>query len=249
MNIEIANRLVELRKKNNLSQEALAEKLGISRQAVSKWERAEASPDTDNLIMLARIYRVSLDELLKTEDFSGLREEAPHAKELLPDKEEDGQWQEHLSGKEEEMHDKREEAPKVEMVYEKPGEPLKVKMVYEKPGNLVTTMWASCMQGLPLGAIVTSVYLFIGCIWDLWHPGWLLFFLPPILDSLAKSVRKRNAKYFAYPVLVTLVYLVLGIYLDLWHPGWLIFLTIPAYYPLLNYIQRIIREQDRELGL
>ena len=68
MNIEIANRLVNLRKSNNLSQEALAEKLGISRQAVSKWERAEASPDTDNLILLARLYGVSLDELLRTED-------------------------------------------------------------------------------------------------------------------------------------------------------------------------------------
>ena len=68
MNIEIANRLVNLRKNNNLSQEALAEKLGISRQAVSKWERAEASPDTDNLILLARLYGVSLDELLQTND-------------------------------------------------------------------------------------------------------------------------------------------------------------------------------------
>ena len=68
MNIEIANRLVGLRKKNNLSQEQLAEKIGVSRQAVSKWERSEASPDTDNLIMLARLYNVSLDELLKTED-------------------------------------------------------------------------------------------------------------------------------------------------------------------------------------
>ncbi len=67
MNIEIANRLVELRKKNNLSQEELAAKLGLSRQAVSKWERAEASPDTDNLICLAKIYGVSLDELLKTD--------------------------------------------------------------------------------------------------------------------------------------------------------------------------------------
>lgn len=68
MNIEIANRFVELRKKNGLSQEQLAEKIGVSRQAVSKWERSEASPDTDNLILLARLYNVSLDELLKTDD-------------------------------------------------------------------------------------------------------------------------------------------------------------------------------------
>lgn len=67
MNVEVANRLQQLRKKNNLSQEELAEKIGISRQAVSKWERAEASPDTDNIILLSKLYGVSLDELLKTE--------------------------------------------------------------------------------------------------------------------------------------------------------------------------------------
>lgn len=48
MNIEIANRLVNLRKEKGFSQEQLAEKIGVSRQAVSKWERSEASPDTDN---------------------------------------------------------------------------------------------------------------------------------------------------------------------------------------------------------
>ncbi len=68
MNIEIANRLVELRKKNGYSQEELADKLGLSRQAVSKWERAESSPDTDNLICLARLYNVSLDDLLNTSE-------------------------------------------------------------------------------------------------------------------------------------------------------------------------------------
>ncbi len=68
MNIEIANRLVQLRKKNGLSQEELAARLGISRQAVSKWERAESSPDTDNLILLSRLYNISLDELLSTSD-------------------------------------------------------------------------------------------------------------------------------------------------------------------------------------
>ncbi len=67
MNIETANRLLQYRKKHNLSQEELAAKIGVSRQAVSKWERAEASPDTDNLILLANIYGVSLDELLKGE--------------------------------------------------------------------------------------------------------------------------------------------------------------------------------------
>jgi len=66
MNIEIANRLLELRKGKKFSQEELAEKIGVSRQAVSKWERAESSPDTDNLIELARLYEVSLDELLFT---------------------------------------------------------------------------------------------------------------------------------------------------------------------------------------
>ena len=64
MNLEIAERLVSLRKKHGLSQEDLAEKLGVSRQAISKWERVEASPDTDNLIALAKLYGISLDELL-----------------------------------------------------------------------------------------------------------------------------------------------------------------------------------------
>ena len=68
MTIEIADRLIKLRKKYGYSQEELADKLGLSRQAVSKWERAEASPDTDNLICLAKLYGVSLDELLSTDE-------------------------------------------------------------------------------------------------------------------------------------------------------------------------------------
>ncbi|MCH5202283.1 MAG: DUF4097 family beta strand repeat protein [Oscillospiraceae bacterium] len=67
MNIETANRLLQYRKQSGFSQEELAEKIGVSRQAVSKWERAEASPDTDNLILLAGIYGVTLDELLTGE--------------------------------------------------------------------------------------------------------------------------------------------------------------------------------------
>ena len=63
-NVDIADRLVKLRKKNGFSQEALADKIGVSRQAVSKWERSESSPDTDNLISLAKIYNLTMDEIL-----------------------------------------------------------------------------------------------------------------------------------------------------------------------------------------
>ena len=68
MNVEIAQRLSARRKQAGLSQEALAERLGVSRQAVSKWERSESSPDTDNLIALAQLYGVSLDDLLYVDD-------------------------------------------------------------------------------------------------------------------------------------------------------------------------------------
>jgi transcriptional regulator with XRE-family HTH domain len=64
MNMEIANRLCEIRKKKGLSQEALAEHIGVSRQAISKWERAESSPDIETLIHLAQLYNVTLDELV-----------------------------------------------------------------------------------------------------------------------------------------------------------------------------------------
>lgn len=64
MDLAMAQRLVDRRKAAGLSQETLSAQLGVSRQAVSKWERSESSPDTDNLIALAALYGVSLDELL-----------------------------------------------------------------------------------------------------------------------------------------------------------------------------------------
>ena len=64
MSTTIAQRLYELRRAHGISQEDLARKLGVSRQAVSKWECGESVPGTDNLIALARPYGVELDALL-----------------------------------------------------------------------------------------------------------------------------------------------------------------------------------------
>ena len=60
----LGKKLYEYRKEAGFSQEELAEKLDVSRQAVSKWECGESLPDTDNLISISKLYGVSLDELV-----------------------------------------------------------------------------------------------------------------------------------------------------------------------------------------
>ena len=62
-----ADKLIALRKKNGWSQEELAEKMGVSRQAVSKWEGAQTVPDLDKILQMARLFGVSTDYLLKDE--------------------------------------------------------------------------------------------------------------------------------------------------------------------------------------
>ena len=60
-------KLKKLRKEKSLTQEALAEKLNVSRQAITKWENGTGTPDIDNLKSISDFFEVSLDELLKDE--------------------------------------------------------------------------------------------------------------------------------------------------------------------------------------
>ena len=64
MSTSLATRLSDLRRAHGLSQDTVAEHLGIARQSVSKWERGETTPDSENLIALAQLYGTSLDDLL-----------------------------------------------------------------------------------------------------------------------------------------------------------------------------------------
>ena len=74
----LGENIKELRIKNNLSQEDLASKLNVSRQAISKWEKDIALPDTNNLIMLSKLFGITLDELVnqdRSESRSNSKEE------------------------------------------------------------------------------------------------------------------------------------------------------------------------------
>lgn len=259
MNIEIANRLVNLRKTNNYSQEALAEKLGISRQAVSKWERAEASPDTDNLILLARLYGVSLDELLSTED------EIPRVEAEEVEKEKASAKDNYGYDNDEYVH----VGPGGVHVKDKDGSKVHVGWDgihvedYKKNDNVHIDKNGVYVNGerydkeyfrerhhyqhkFPMALLITLAFFILGGVFGLWHPAWLLFLLIPIWHSFVEAVYKRNAHIFAYPVLMTLLFLMSVIFLNCWHPAWVLFLTIPVYYSLIAYFQSLFKRNRKE---
>lgn len=221
MNVEIANRLVQLRKQSNLSQEELAMRLGISRQAVSKWERAESSPDTDNLIALASLYKMSLDDLVHSDL-------PPEPAAYTPPYQQENTFTAEVptldgsyyvvKGEEEEEKEKEKEPVKQEE-----SDPLPEGSFYDtKEGKKQNESW---LNQIPYPLAITTLYLILGFFLNQWHPGWLIFLTIPI------HYMPEKEKTFPYllgnPVMVALIYLVLGFYLNFWHPGWMIFLAIP----------------------
>lgn len=74
--MNFADKLISLRKKNNWSQEELAEKLDVSRQSVSKWEGGQSLPDISKIIALSQLFGVTTDYLLK-EEAEGVKLDAP----------------------------------------------------------------------------------------------------------------------------------------------------------------------------
>ncbi len=70
--MNLSEKIFELRKANGMSQEQLAEKIGVSRQSVSKWESGDSVPEIERLIELSRVFDVSTDYLLKPSEVDEL---------------------------------------------------------------------------------------------------------------------------------------------------------------------------------
>ena len=78
----LADKIILERKKNGWSQEELANKLGVTRQAVSKWEGAQTTPDLQRILEMSKLFGVTVDYLIKDEIDSeecieGMEEENP----------------------------------------------------------------------------------------------------------------------------------------------------------------------------
>lgn len=70
--MDFSEKLLTLRKANDLTQEQLAEKLDVSRQSISKWESGQATPELEKIVTLSAIFNVTTDYLLKSSEIDDL---------------------------------------------------------------------------------------------------------------------------------------------------------------------------------
>ena len=220
MNIEIANKLQKLRKENGYSQEELADKLGISRQAVSKWERAESSPDTDNLIILAKLYNVSLDELLSTdESIDEIRQSTIETNN-----------ENHIRLTDDEGQTLEIKDNKIKF-YNKDGS--------EEKFNKKRAIFLSITDSI-IALLTLIAYLLWSIIGNAWYVSWVLWILMPAVMSIFEAIVKKRFTKFVYPCLITALYCFLGMQYNLWHPYWILFITIPVFYVVFDPIDKYV---------
>lgn len=233
MSIKQGDYLKKLRTEHGLSQDALSEILGISRQSISKWEQGNSSPDIDNMGKLAKYYGVSIDSLVKGEPdepsvtagssvsvndmISGFMGTAQKKSEHEPEDmqisapEPSLKEKKLLAEQEDERHRKEREASREKKQKEKK------KRSWLFPSYPVLAVIVYCLNGALFGA-------------NGWKVGWIVLLTIPLFYTGIIAIEKEKPVIFCYPVLALIIFLLLGFSLGIWHPAWIIFLTIPVFY-------------------
>lgn len=247
MDLAMAQRLVDRRKAAGLSQEALAAQLGVSRQAVSKWERSESSPDTDNLIALAALYGVSLDELLYGEavDDADCSEDSDAGAEASDEAEEDEDSADNTSRSDKPLVD-ISLAHGIHVIDPDKGEEVHVgwngihvtndrkgEEVHVGPGGVHVDTLED--DGHSVHTNADGTVTIDGETFSNWKEA------HDKLDHHGKHFHTKLGRAwnkFPFPTLVALAYLALGIVYGTWGMGLFLVFLIPIYYAIGDFIDR-----------
>ena len=247
MDLAMAQRLVDRRKAAGLSQEALAAQLGVSRQAVSKWERSESSPDTDNLIALAALYGVSLDELLygKAVDDADCSEDSDAGAEASDEAEEDEDSADNTSRSDKPLVD-ISLAHGIHVIDPDKGEEVHVgwngihvtndrkgEEVHVGPGGVHVDTLED--DGHSVHTNADGTVTIDGETFSSWKEA------HDKLDHHGKHFHTKLGRAwnkFPFPALVALAYLALGIVYGTWGMGLFLVFLIPIYYAIGDFIDR-----------
>lgn len=245
MDLAMAQRLVDRRKAAGLSQEALAAQLGVSRQAVSKWERSESSPDTDNLIALAALYGVSLDKLLYGEAASDADGSEDGSTETVDEAKEAEDSAEHADCGDKPLVD-ISLARGIHVIDPNKGEEVHVgwngiHVTNERKGEEVHVgpdgVHVDTLEddGHSVHTNDDGTVTIDGETFSSWKEA------HNKLDHHGKHFHTkvgRTWNKFPFPALVALAYLVLGIVYGTWGMGLLLVFLVPAYYAIGDFIDR-----------
>lgn len=247
MDLAMAQRLVNRRKAVGLSQEALAAQLGVSRQAVSKWERSESSPDTDNLIALAALYGVSLDELLYGEavDDANCSEDSDAGAETSDEAEEDEDSADNTSRSDKPLVD-ISLARGIHVIDPDKGEEVHVgwngihvsnerkgEEVHVGPGGVHVDTLED--DGHSVHTNADGTVTIDGETFSSWKEA------HDKLDHHGKHFHTKIGRAwnkFPFPAFIALAYLVLGIVYGTWGMGLFLVFLIPVYYAIGDFIDR-----------
>lgn len=202
MSIKQGDYLKKLRNENNLSQEKLAEKLGVSRQSISKWEQGYAVPDTDNLFKLSKLYGKSVDTILNCGEGENVRQQADI---------------------------KIRQTENSHSVSAADEQDIKNKETVTQSSKKAKKKRGWFFAAYPFIAIFVMVLLGV-LNSSLWKTSWIFLLTIPLFYTGIIAWEKKNLLIFCYPIAVLILFLLGGFCFGLWHPLWIVFLTIPIYY-------------------
>lgn len=225
MNITyLGDNISDLRKSAGISQEEFADRLKVSRQAVSKWERNEAYPDTENLIAIAKFFNVSIDDLINKDLTSAYIEKNNENEQQVKCEEVSESQSEYISNNIHSTEDAKEKSES------KQGE--------EKPSERKTGIgfWMS----LPYPIVLTVIFAIWGFCFDGFDIAWTIYITIPLYYTLFPAIKSKRIEIICYPALVAFLYCLFGMAYGIWHPLWVIFLTIPLFYSIAPWINRIL---------
>ncbi len=195
-------KLKKLRIEKQLSQEDLANQLGVSRQAISKWEQNIALPDTNNLILIAKIFKVSLDDLVNYNDELIINNN--NNNNIINETDEKSQEE-----KDEKEYETFEKTPLfailAAIIF------ISCFLVFILVGIYVTNGWnfswiailfipilLSLVESIKrkkisaflFPVLIVAIYCFIGMLYGLWHPYWFLFLFIPLFYIISEPIDK-----------------------------------------------------------
>ena len=201
--MSFSENLYYLRKREGISQEELAEKLGVSRQAVSKWETGDAYPETEKIMMLCDRYGVTMDALMRGD-----------VKEQSPEKQVPEQEPEEASAA----------IPEPVQTEKDDNEDAEQMTAAQKIAQVVLWVGAAAVY-LLLGMAWN--------LWHpLWIIFVIMPAVASVVDLILAPKEKRAKEIggtidFVVIIGAVVTYLLCGFYADLWHIMWVVFLIIP----------------------